>query len=168
MRNVSYHVWVLPRPRQDRYVGGFPLYFEKRLLGFLGLDPKRARILHQFGGMGEYGIRLDLKKDLRPDVVGDAHHLPFADNTFDLVICDPPYSDELAEKLYDTPPLRFREWSSEAVRVTKPWGIICLYHLMILPRLKGTRLVSRIIILGRTYSRPRVATILQKLPEGWG
>ena len=28
--------WVLPRPRKDYYVGGFPLHFEKKLWRLLG------------------------------------------------------------------------------------------------------------------------------------
>jgi len=167
MKNVTYYVWCLPRPKSNKYRGGFPLHFEKKLLEFLGLDPKNALILHQFGGAGEYGLRVDLKREARPHIVADAHHLPFPDNTFDLVICDPPYSDELAESLYETPPLKFNRWTEEAVRVCKVYGIICLYHMLIMPRLKGTRLVSRIVVLGKVFSRPRVATILQKRPEGW-
>ena len=40
--------WVLPRPRPDAYVGGFPLHFERRLWEVLG---KPAKFLHPFGGL---------------------------------------------------------------------------------------------------------------------
>lgn len=164
MGNVSNLVWVLPRPRKDHYPGGFPLYFEGRLIKFLMLMPG-SRVLHPFGGMAEYGIRCDLDPSVHPDVIADAHNLPFCDNVFDLVICDPPYTSKLADKIYNSPAPKFKTWSLEAIRVTKEFGFICLYHWLMMPRLPGTALKSRIIILQRTWGRPRVATILQKNTE---
>ena len=96
-------VWTLPRPAKSRYRGAFPLYFEQNLVQLLGYP---ERILHPFGGMAELGTRVDLNGDTEPDVVADAHDLPFEDETFDLVILDPPYSDEESAELYGTPKLR--------------------------------------------------------------
>lgn len=59
-------------------------------------------ILHPFGGMAEYGIRIDINPEVDPDVFADAHYLPFKDNVFDIVICDPPYDKEHAFYLYNT------------------------------------------------------------------
>lgn len=161
MGNVSNLVWVLPRPRPEHYPGGFPLYFERKLIAFLQLMPG-ARILHPFGGKAEYGIRIDLDPSVQPDIVANAEMLPFQDNTFDLVICDPPYTKELAKSIYNCPGPKFGKWSKEAVRVCKEFGFICLYHWVMMPRLPATALKSRIVILQRTWGRPRVATILQK------
>lgn len=161
MGNVSNLVWVLPRPRPEHYPGGFPLYFERKLITFLQLVPG-ARILHPFGGKAEYGIRIDLDPSVQPDIVANAEILPFQDNTFDLVICDQPYTDELAKTIYHCSGPRFGKWTKEAVRVCKEFGFICLYHWVMMPRLHATALKSRIVILQRTWGRPRVATILQK------
>jgi len=161
MGNVINLVWTLPRPRRDHYKGGFPLHFERKLIRTLNLKPD-ARILHQFGGMGEYGLRVDINQDVHPDVLASADFLPFRDNTFDLVISDPPFDEEKARKIWGTALPPFRKYTAEAIRVTKPNGYICLYHWAVMPRLPFTRLVMRIVVLMRPFTRPRVATILQK------
>ena len=36
-------------------------------------------------------IYFDLRPEVKPDVIGDIRHAPFADETFDLIIFDPPF-----------------------------------------------------------------------------
>jgi SAM-dependent methyltransferase len=157
-------VWILPRPRKHKFKGGFPLHFEKKLLKLLGIDPKKHKILHPFGGMAEYGIRVDIDPSVNPDFVGDAHNLDmFEDNTFDLVICDPPYTDKLSKRLYGTGKICYKKYISEAVRVCKPEGFIASYHWCLTPRPKGTKYFKRIFIGTRVWHRPRVCCIFQKL-----
>ncbi len=98
-----------------------PLHFEIKLLRHLEIDPNKHKILQPFGGMGQYGIRCDLRnthplaekfgKNVKwkpPDFICDAQKLPFEDNTFDLVFCDPPYSAEEGQKLYGTSPIKYK------------------------------------------------------------
>ncbi len=75
---IDTETWVLPRPRKNKYKGGFPLHFEKKLIRKLGFDEiaDRAKILHPFGGAAEFGIRCDLVASTMPDKVADAHDLP--------------------------------------------------------------------------------------------
>jgi len=164
MGNVSNLIWVLPRPRKEHYPGGFPLYFEGKLLRLLQIQPG-SRVLHPFGGMAEYGIRVDVSREVNPDIIANAESLPFRDNAFDLVICDPPYNDELAKKLYKAKNPRLTKYGKEAVRVCREFGFVCLYHWYMMPRLAGTALRARVIILQRTWGRPRVVTICQKNTE---
>ena len=99
--SIPNYAWVLPRPRRDDYKGSWPLHFEIKLLRLLGIDPKAHKILHPFGGKAEYGVRVDQNPEVNPDYLGDAHNLDmFQDNTFDIVICDPPYNDDLSKSLY--------------------------------------------------------------------
>lgn len=49
------------------------------------------RVLHPFGGMATFGIRMDIDPSVRPDVIADAWLPPFGANSFDVVILDPPY-----------------------------------------------------------------------------
>ena len=93
-------VWTLPRPAVSRYKGGFPvLRAEPRPAPRLpGADPASVRRHGRARNAG--GPR----PALAPDVVADAHELPFEDESFDCVVLDPPYSDEEALELYAAPP----------------------------------------------------------------
>ncbi len=50
------------------------------------------RVLQLFGGQADWGITIDLDRTLRPSVVGNALFPPFACETFDAVLIDPPYT----------------------------------------------------------------------------
>jgi DNA modification methylase len=155
--------WVLPRPRKNKYPGGFPLHFEKKLWRLLG-EPKEDRILHPFGGMAEIGERVDLNSELNPDYIGDAHNLHFIkDNSYNLIILDPPYNEEQALKLYGTvgKPV-YSKYIKEAVRICKPGGFIAMYHWVWTPRPEGTDYYYFLVILTRIWHRPRVCCIFRK------
>ena len=169
---ISTYAWVLPRPPASRYPGGFPLYFEQRLLDLLG-NP--ARILHPFGGMSEIGLRCDLRSThprardadgVRewhpPDVLADAHALPFASDVFNCVICDPPYSAEESAQLYGTPAPVYARFIAEAVRVTVPGGFVCSYNKTLTPRPAGTFYYARILIATRVWHQLRACCIFRK------
>jgi len=160
--------WVLPRPRRTRYKGGFPLHFEKKLLWELGIELAdicclgKIKVLHPFGGHAEYGYRVDILRETEPDIVGDAHNLMFKDNTFGVVILDPPFSDEYSQELYKTGKLNFKQYTQEAVRVTKPGGHIVMYHYLATPRLEKTILVMRIFMETRIWHKLRCVHIYKK------
>lgn len=157
---IPTETWVLPRPRKNRYRGGFPLHFEKKLHRLLG-EPET--VLHPFGGQAEIGDRVDLNAATGPRWIGDAHCMDFiADEAYDLVVLDPPYSDEESKELYGTPKLHFKKYISEAVRVCKPGGHVAVYHYWPTSRPEGTRLVQRIVVLTRTWHRPRVCQVFRK------
>lgn len=167
MSNLANIVWVLPRPRVEvgeskTYPGAFPLHFEKRLYKFLQC-PKL--ILHPFGGKAEIGLRVDLKRSVKPDIIADAHHLPFRDKIFDVVICDPPYSNEQNKELYGLNiSLHFKLWGKEAYRVCKTYGTIVLYHVRWLPRPhKNVISLFRIIVLVSQHHLARVVSIYLKM-----
>jgi hypothetical protein len=142
-------------------VGSFPLHFEQRLWRLLG---KPAKVLHPFGGLSEIGDSVDLNETTTPTWVGDAHDLHWLeDGSYDLVILDPPYSDEEAEMLYSTPPLKYGKFVAEAVRVTRDGGHVAVYHVKQPPRPEGTKLVQRIVILTRTWHAARICFVFEKL-----
>lgn len=171
--------WTLPRPRMKPYYkGGFPLHFESRLLELLGFDAQEHytgmgrqlslldggdKILHPFGGRAEYGLRLDLREQVKPHLIADAHRLPFKDHSFSCVIVDPPYTDELSRVMYNTGKLKYYTYVSEAVRVCKPGGYVVLYHVVMLPRPKGTEYFKRIYLGIRQWHRLRYVGIFRKM-----
>src|SRR5579862_8199763 len=111
--------WVLPRPRKDKYRGGFPLHAEIKILREIGADPRLTdkTIVHPFGGRAEWGLRGDLSRDCHPDAIWDAHCLPLPDECFDVVFLDPPYNAEYALSLYDAPKPVYSKYVKEAIRI---------------------------------------------------
>jgi uncharacterized protein YbaR (Trm112 family) len=156
-------VWILPRPRRTRYPGGFPLHFEKKLIELL---KPPGLILQPFAGDVEYGLKVDINPEMEPDVIADAHYLPFKDNTFSLVICDPPYNKDYASSLYNARPARYNQYIKEAVRVCEPSGYVVSYHWALTPRPPGAAYWCRIFIAGRVWHRPRVACVFRKEQNG--
>lgn len=156
--------WTLPRPSKSKYPGSFPLFFEENLIKLLGYP---EWILHPFGGRAEHGIRVDLDPTLEPDILGDAHQLDMLeDATFDLVILDPPYSDEEAMTIYGTPPLRPAVYTREAVRVLKPGGWLVMYGDREPRRPPLCNHTLRIMVVLRPGHRPRTCMIFQKRRPG--
>jgi SAM-dependent methyltransferase len=160
---ISTVTWTLPRPPKSRYRGGFPLYFEENLWQLLGWPD---RIVQPFGGMATYGVRVDLNPEVGPDVIGDAHELPFADDSFDAALLDPPYSDEEAAELYGTPPLKRAQYVREAVRVVRPGGYVVLYGDREPARPARCNHMLRVVVVLRHGHSPRVCMVFQKRKPG--
>jgi len=122
------------------------------------------KILQPFAGSAKYGLKIDLRASINPDIIADAHSLPLRPSLFDIVLCDPPYSDEESRLKYGTPPLRFRRWSREAERVLDAGGVLILYHKVMLPNPDPSKLslIKRVFIGNRTWHALRVALLFQK------
>jgi SAM-dependent methyltransferase len=125
-----------------------------------------ADVLHPFGGMAEIGVRVDLNETLKPDVVADAHDLPFPDESFDCVVLDPPYSDQEALELYQTPPLKPGVYTKEAVRVLKEGGWLCVYTDREPRRPERCNHTLRIIVVLRPGHSTRTCMVFQRRKPG--
>ncbi len=132
-----------------------------RLLG----NPEK--ILQPFGGLAEHGLRMDIRRDVRPDVLGDAHALPFRDNSFDMTLLDPPYSDDDAERLYGTNHVRIMVAAKEAVRVVCEGGWVVLYHELSLPVPPHCILTHRILVETRPWHVARIVHVHRKDPGAY-
>lgn len=107
------------------YAGMFPQGFIKWIqkMGWWGEDR-----VHLCSGMvdDKDAIRVDIRPDINPTHCEDARHTSLKDASADCVIIDPPYSKELAEKLYGTE--KHYGWINsfvkEAVRIVRPDGLI--------------------------------------------
>lgn len=74
------------------------------------------------------------KLEIKPDIIGDFRNMPFENNTFDLVVFDPPHlikagKNSWLAKKYGL--LDFENWQNdlsmgfeECIRVLKPTGIL--------------------------------------------
>lgn len=162
--------WFLPRPKKDRYKGGMPLYCEEWLIQLAKdiLQKEKIELLNLFCGMNKYGYRVDIKKEIEPDIVCDAHDLEMAFNMkpqFDVILADPPYSTEESKELYGTGKLNYKKWTTECDKVLKEGGLLMVYHKYIMPNPNPDKykVVKRIFIGSRTYHLPRVCMVFQKI-----
>lgn len=162
--------WFLPRPKPDRYKGGMPLYAEEWLLDLARdiLGKKDVKILNLFCGMNKQGLRIDINPNVNPDWVSDAHDfvepLNLSDNYFDVILADPPYSDEESKELYGTGKLNYTKWTSQCDKVLRSGGLLIVYHKYVMPNPNPDKyeVVKRVFIGNRTYHLPRVAIYFKK------
>jgi hypothetical protein len=159
--------WFLPRPKPDHYKGGMPLYCEDWIVqlakDILGKDD--IRLLNLFCGMNKHGFRVDIKPEVKPDLICDAHKLTqYLDKEFDVILADPPYSDEEANELYGTPKLNYKKWSAECDKLLVHGGLFIVYHKYVMPNPNPDKytVVKRIFIGNRVYHLPRAAIVFQK------
>lgn len=159
-------MWLLPRPKPDRYKGGMPLHAERWCLQLARdvLGKQDADILNLFCGMNVQGFRVDIRPEVNPDLVCDAHELSrHLDKKFDIVFADPPYSNKEAKEIYGTPKLRYRVWTSEATKLLRPRGLLVIYHKNLMPNPNKDlyTAVKRVSVLNRVHHPPRVAVYFQ-------
>jgi hypothetical protein len=112
--------------------GSYPPQFLERALS---LFPGAKDILHVPSGslhdLPEGHVTMDVKTDdvRKPMVAGDCcNQIPFRDESFDLILADPPYSP-VDSKLYGCPPFRTMGFLREAQRVLRPGGYLGFLHI---------------------------------------
>lgn len=159
--------WFLPRPKPDHYKGGMPLYCEEWLIELAQdiLGKKDCDILSLFAGKSRLGFKVDILPIVKPDLVADAHDFArYLDKKFDIVIADPPYSNDEARELYKTPKLNYKQWTAECDKVLKNGGLLIIYHKYIMPNPNPDKyeVVKRVFVGNRTYHLPRVAIYFKK------
>jgi DNA modification methylase len=162
--------WFLPRPKPDRYKGGMPLYCEDWLIDLAKdiLGKSTLKMINLFCGMNKHGVRIDLNKEVKPDLILDAHSFAdewyFGEPTVDLIIADPPYSTEEAKEIYGTPKLNYKKWTAQCDKVLRSGGLLMVYHKYVMPNPNPEKyvVVKRVFIGNRTMHLPRVCIIFQK------
>src|SRR5712664_3595668 len=65
--------------------------FPNEVAELLQRETAGGSVLHLFGGMAAWGVRLDVDRSVRPAAIGNAFYPPFRCESFDAVVCDPPY-----------------------------------------------------------------------------
>ena len=114
---------------KNKLHGEYPPTFLKRALS---LFPYAKDIIHCPSGSLKkvHGVTVDLVRDkIRcPQYQASADDLPFDDNSFDLFLSDPPYSDK-DSKIYTTPPFPLGGMVKEAKRILRPNGYLGVLHV---------------------------------------
>jgi len=159
--------WFLPRPKKDHYKGGMPLYCEEWLLELAKdiLGNPEPTMLNLFCGMNKFGFRIDIKPEVEPDLVCDAHSFASKVNSqYDVILADPPYSNQEAKDLYGTPKLNYSIWSKECIKVLAPKGLLIVFHKHIKPNPNPEifTVVKRVFVGNRSNHLLRAAIFFQR------
>lgn len=134
----GFPVGLLPRILRECYTGG----------RFLHVCCGEARI--------PQAVNLDIRPEVKPDVLGDGHRLPFRTATFAFVLCDPPYEQYDARALYGTDHVRLFTLLEELSRVTEPGGLYMMLYPYRPHRLQRDCVVYDVVVGGTEMQRPRV------------
>ncbi len=165
-------LWTSPETEtfDDLYEGDWGLY-PKGFIPWAARVLRAApdRVLHVCSGRIPKGMgraRVDIRREVSPDVQADGRALPFCDGAFDAVMIDPPYSVEYAEGLYGIDYPRPSHLLEEASRVTRPCGRIGILHFLVPMPPSGVRLeLVRGVTTGCGY-RIRAFTVFEKNQPG--
>ncbi len=147
------------------YYGGYPAGYLRRVAA---LFPDRRRVLHVFSGKVDLsampGDTVDLNAAMRPTWVADAHDLaavPLAQ--YDLVLCDPPYSVEDAERYQTTMVKRNVVMRSLAAGLAAGARVVWLDQVLPMYRKDEWAIEAVIGMVKSTNHRFRVTTVFRRL-----
>jgi len=153
------------------YYGGYPAGYLKRVAA---LFPDRSRVLHVFSGKVDLaampGDTVDSNPAMQPTFVADAHDLgsvPLA--AYDLVLADPPYSVEDAERYQTTMVQRNVVMRSLAKGMEAGARVVWLDQVLPMYRKDEWCIEAVIGMVKSTNHRFRVTTIFRRLgtARGW-
>lgn len=118
--------------QRQRYPGRFWFNFKKQY----PVDDKK--ILHMFSGSMDWGDTTDFNPESNAQIIAPYDSLPIADNTYDMVIADPPYNKGFSSEWTKHAPSlpKPKRILLEAARVTKVGGIIAILHVIVIPAYK--------------------------------
>lgn len=121
----AYGVWYCGTSfTKVKLYGQYPPTFMKRALA---LFPGAHDVLHapsgQLADLPLGHVTLDIYEDdvRKPMFKGDCGNMPFGDNSFDLVLSDPPYTEE-DSRLYGCAKFPEKKFMAECRRVLRPGG----------------------------------------------
>ena len=161
--------WFLPRPKPDHYKGGMPLYCEEWLIDLakdiLKIKQDEVKLMNLFCGMNKLGLRVDIRREVKPDVIQDAHKISSKiKEKYNVILADPPYSDEESKELYGTGKLNYKKWTSECEKLLEKKGLLIVYHKYVIPNPNPDKfeVVKRVFIGNRVWHLPRVAIYFRK------
>ena len=155
---------------QSGYYGGYPAGYLRRVAA---LFPDRRRVLHVFSGTVDLaampGDTVDCNPGLSPTFIADAHDLspvPLAD--YDLILADPPYSIEDAERYQTTMVKRNVVMRSLAAGAAPGARVVWLDQVLPMYRKDAWAIEAVVGIVKSTNHRFRVMTIFRRLSRAGG
>ena len=149
---------------KSSYYGGYPAGYLRRIRA---LFPDKKRVLHLFSGKVDLGAlpgdTVDINPKLKPTYVDDAQLLSGVPlSSYDLVLADPPYSVEDAER-YRTTMVKRNTVLRALRRVTPGTHIVWLDQVLPMYRKDAFTIEAVIGMVKSTNHRFRVVTIFHRL-----
>ncbi len=148
---------------KSTYYGGYPAGYLRRVKA---LFPEKRRVLHLFSGKVELdalpGDTVDLNRRLKPTYVDDAQtlqHVPL--EQYDLILADPPYSVEDAER-YQTTMIKRNAVMQALRRAAEGTHIVWLDQVLPMYRKDAFAIDAVIGMVKSTNHRFRVVTIFRR------
>jgi hypothetical protein len=158
--------WIMGNDYRVRseYYGGYPAGYLRRIQA---LFPDKRRVLHIFSGKVDVaalpGDTVDINPTLKPTYVDDAQSLQRVPiEEYDLILADPPYSVEDADR-YQTTMVKRNTVLRALQRVTPGTHIVWLDQVLPMYRKDSFAIDAVIGMVKSTNHRFRVVTIFRRL-----
>lgn len=151
---------------KSEYYGGYPAGYLRRIAA---LFPDRRKVLHVFSGKVDVsampGDTVDVNPGLEPTYEADAHDLSGVPlDEYDLILADPPYSIEDAERYQTTMVKRNVVMRSLAAGTAEGTRLIWLDQVLPMYRKDEWAIEAVIGMVKSTNHRFRVTTVFRRLP----
>jgi hypothetical protein len=163
--------WIMGNDYRVRsaYYGGYPAGYLRRVAA---LFPERRRVLHLFSGKVDLaalpGDTVDINPDLEPTFLDDAQTLGAVPlERYDLVLADPPYSVEDAER-YRTTMVKRNRVMRALQRLPAGAHVVWLDQVLPMYRRDAFAIEGVIGMVKSTNHRFRVITIFRRLQPAGG
>jgi len=149
---------------KSAYYGGYPAGYLRRVRA---LFPEKRKVLHIFSGKVDTdalpGDTVDINPKLRPTYVDDAQTLGLVPlEAYDLILADPPYSIEDAER-YQTTMVKRNTVMRALQRVSAGTHIVWLDQVLPMYRKDIFSIDAVIGMVKSTNHRFRVVTVFRRL-----
>lgn len=159
--------WIMGNDYRVRsgYYGGYPAGYLRRVAA---LFPDRRRVLHVFSGKVDIaampGDTVDSNPAMEPTWVADAHDMSAVPlEQYDLVLADPPYSVEDAERYQTTMVKRNVVMRSLAAGLSPGARVVWLDQVLPMYRKNQWSIEAVIGMVKSTNHRFRVVTVFSRL-----
>jgi len=133
-QDVNMEVWKCTNPsKQGSQSQMFPARFLRNVERVY--PTKEKRVLWMFSGSmkgDKNNVTTDIREETGADYICPYDELPFKENSFDIVIADPPYNKLFAKEWKADLP-KPKRIIREALKVLKPNGILLLLHIIVTP-----------------------------------
>ena len=154
--------WVIGNYYRNKsnYYGCYPHSYLKRIESMF---PDCKKVLHLFSGSVQQEDTFDINPRHEPTYIGDAHTLSkIVKQKYDLILADPPYSEEDADH-YGTSMINRNRVVKECVKILENGGfLVWLDQVFPMYRKKELKLVGAIGVIRSTNHRVRTAFIFTK------